>query len=62
MTYDESITKAEQLLKRLEEVRAKLQATEDSDTALALIEELAGIAKEVQAEIERARREADAAT
>ena len=62
MSFDDSITRAEQLLHRLEEVRAKLQETEDSEEALALIEELAGIAKEIQAEIERARREADAET
>jgi hypothetical protein len=48
------------LLRRVEDVRAKLEATapEDSDTAIELLEELAELTRDVQAELERARREA----
>ena len=47
----------EELLKRLEEARARLEVTDDPEQAVAVLRELAEVAKEVQAEIERARRE-----
>ncbi len=59
---DDALARAEQLLARLEDTRARLEATEDPDAALELLGELAELAKEVQAEIERAKREADART
>jgi hypothetical protein len=48
------------LLDRLEEKRAALEATDDPDTAVELLAEITELAKEAHAEIERARREADA--
>jgi lipopolysaccharide biosynthesis regulator YciM len=48
------------LLDRLEQVRAKLEATSDPDEAVDLLAEITELAKEAHAEIERARREADA--
>jgi hypothetical protein len=58
-----SLSKAEELLKRVEDVRQRLEGTpdEDADTAIELLEQLAELTKDVQAELERARREADAA-
>jgi uncharacterized protein (DUF3084 family) len=47
----------EELLKRLEEARARLEQTDDAEQAVEALRELAEVAKEVQAEIERARRE-----
>ena len=60
MTAEESLARAEALLERLDATRAKLEATDDPEQAIELLGELAELAKEVQAEIERAKREADA--
>ena len=60
MTADEALGRAETLLARLEAARAQLEQTEDSKKALALLEELAQIAKDVQAELELAKRASDA--
>jgi hypothetical protein len=59
MSAEESLGRAEELLGRLETVRAKLEATEDPDEAIAVLSELSEIAREVEAELERARREAE---
>jgi len=48
------------LLAQLEEKRAELERTEDTDAAVELLGEITELAKEAHAEIERARREADA--
>jgi hypothetical protein len=57
---DESLSRAENLLARLESARAKLEATEDPDVAIEILEELAELAREVEAELQRARRAAEA--
>ena len=55
---EESRARLEELLKRLEEASARLKGTgDDPDQAVEVLRELAEVAKEVQAEIERARRE-----
>jgi hypothetical protein len=63
MNADESLTKAEALLARLEAARARLEATDDPDQAIEVLQELADLAREIEAELQRARRatEADAA-
>jgi hypothetical protein len=48
------------LLAQLEEKRAQLEQTEDPEAAVDLLSEITELAKETHAEIERARREADA--
>jgi hypothetical protein len=53
----EPAARLEGLLKRLEEARARLEVTDDPEQAVEVLRELADVAKEVQAEIERARRE-----
>jgi hypothetical protein len=60
VSAEESLARAESLLERLDATRAKLEATDDPEQAIELLGELAELAKEVQAEIERAKREADA--
>ena len=60
MSTDSALERAEELLKKLEEVRVRLEETQDSDVALELLGELSELAKQVQAEIERAARESDA--
>jgi hypothetical protein len=61
MSADESLKRAEELLNRLEAARAKLAATEDPQEAVDVLAELSEIAKSVEAEVERAKREADSA-
>ena len=60
MSADESLRKAEDLLGRLEETRARLEGTDDPEAALELLGTLAELAKEVEGEIQRAKREAEA--
>ena len=56
---EDALKRAEELLERLEETRARLEATADPDQAIDVLTELAEIAKQVEVEIEQARREAD---
>jgi hypothetical protein len=58
-----SLRRAEELLERLERTRAELEriaGADDPDAAIDVLAQLAEIAKEVEAELARARREADA--
>ena len=60
---DDSLRRAEELLERLEETRAKLERIADSDdpdAAVDVLGELAEIAKAVEGELARARRETQA--
>ena len=54
-----ALRRAEELLARLEAVRARLEATRTRSRRSRCWPELAELAKEVEAELERARREAD---
>jgi poly(A) polymerase Pap1 len=55
---EESLRRAEELLDRLEKTRAKLEVTQEPDDAIEILGELAEIARQVEAELERAKREA----
>jgi hypothetical protein len=57
---EDALRRAEELLERLEQTRARLETTADPDQAIDVLTELAEIAKQVEVEIEQARREADA--
>lgn len=59
MTAVDPLRHAETLLAQLEETRAKLEQTEDPDAALELLDEIARLARESHAEIERAKHELD---
>ena len=54
----EPVRRLQELLDRLEAARLELEQTEDAERAVAILQELAELAKEVQGEVERARREA----
>ena len=63
MTTEDSLKRAEELLGRLEKARAELErvsGSENSEEAIAVMTELAEIAKQVEAELAKARREAEA--
>jgi hypothetical protein len=59
MNADESLNNAEDLLARLEAARSRLDETQDPDQAIELLQELAELAKEVEAELQRAKRAAE---
>jgi hypothetical protein len=60
LSAEESLQRAEQLMERLEQTRARLESTSDPDTAIEVLTELAEIAKDVEAALSQAKREADA--
>jgi hypothetical protein len=60
---DESLDRAEELLARLEATRSELErlaADADADRALEILSELSQLAKEVEEELQRAKRSAEA--
>lgn len=62
MSAEEGLKRTEELLDRLEQARAELERVAesgDSDKAIEILGELAEIAKQVEAELARARREAE---
>jgi len=59
MSADESLSKAEDLLARLESARTRLDSTQDPDQAIDILQQLAELAKEVEAELQRAKRAAE---
>ncbi len=59
MTSEDSLANAENLLARLESARTQLEHTDDPERAIAILQELADLAKEVEAELQRAKRSAE---
>ena len=60
MSSEDALARAEELLERLEAARARLEATEDPERAIEILAELSELAKQVEAELQRARRQAGA--
>jgi hypothetical protein len=60
VSAEESLRRAEELMERLEESRSRLEATSDPEAAIEILSELAEIAKEVEAELSKAKRGVDA--
>ena len=58
MSAEDSLQRAEGLLERLEATRQELESTQDPDRAIEILSELAEIAKEDEAELARAKKEA----
>jgi len=57
VSAEDRLKQAEELLDRLELTRAKLEETKDPDEAIEILTELAEIAREVEAQLQRAKRE-----
>ena len=57
MSESESVRRLEDLLGRLENARTELEESHDAERVIDVLDELAELAKEVQAEIDRARTE-----
>jgi hypothetical protein len=53
----ESVGRLQELLQRLEATLADLESTEDSEQAVERLGDMAELAREVRAEVDRARRE-----
>ena len=60
MSADEALDRAEALLQKLEEARTKLESTDDPDEAIKVLQELAELAKEIEAQLQQARGDAEA--
>jgi hypothetical protein len=58
MNAEDSLQRAEVLLERLERTRQELESTQDPNRAIEILSELAEIAKEVEAELAKAKKEA----
>ncbi len=61
-TADEALTKAEELLERLKATREELErlaAEENAEAAIDVLTELAELAKDVEAELAKARARAE---
>ena len=54
----EAISRLEELLQRLEDAHAELEKTDDAARAVEILRDLAELARDVQSQIEQARREA----
>jgi hypothetical protein len=61
MSAEDSLRRAEELLEKLESARTRLETTEDPEAAIEVLAELSELAREVEVELTRAKREADAA-
>jgi hypothetical protein len=60
VSAEEALERAEKLMDRLEQTRGRLEATPDPETAIEILTELAEIARDVEAALSQAKREADA--
>ena len=60
MSAEEALQRAEELLSRLEAARVRLEATDDPEQAIEILGDLSELAKQVEAELQRARRQAGA--
>jgi hypothetical protein len=60
MSSEDSLERAEALLGKLEVTRAKLEATDDPDAAIEVLQELVEITKQIEAELQSARQAAEA--
>ena len=57
MSEPDAVARLQELLDKVEAARGELESVEDPERAVEVLQELADLAKEVQAEVERARRE-----
>jgi poly(A) polymerase Pap1 len=62
VSSEEALSRAEKLLEKVEETRRQLEQADDSAQAVEILSQLSELAKEVEAELSRARREAEAET
>ena len=56
---EERLKSAEELLDWLEQLRVRLEGTKDPDEAIEILSELADIAKQIEVQLQQAKREAE---
>ena len=56
---EERLKSAEELLDWLEKTRGRLEGTKDPDEAIEILSELADIAKQIEIQLQQAKREAE---
>ena len=56
----DAVARLQELLEKVEAARVELESADDPERAVQILQELADLSKEVQAEVERARGEAGA--
>ncbi len=56
---EERLKNAEELLDWLEHTRGRLEGTKDPDEAIEILSELAEIAKQIEVQLQQAKREAE---
>ena len=56
---EERLKSAEELLDWLEQTRIRLEGTKDPDEAIEILSELADIAKQIEVQLQQAKREAE---
>ena len=56
---EERLKSAEELLDWLEQTRVRLEGTKDPDEAIEILSELADIAKQIEIQLQQAKREAE---
>jgi exonuclease VII small subunit len=59
MTPEDRLKQAEELLDRLEQARGRLEQTKDPDEAIEILQDLSRIAKEVESQLQQAKRETE---
>lgn len=60
MSQPDPVARLQELLEKVEAARRELEGAEDPERAVQVLQELSELAREVQAEVDRARRDADA--
>ena len=60
MTADESLDRAEAQVGRIESLREQLERTVDAEQAVEILGQISQLAKDIEAELQRAKRDADA--
>jgi hypothetical protein len=60
MSEPDAVARLQELLDKVEAARGELEGVEDPERAVEVLQALADLAKEVQTEVERARRDVDA--
>jgi hypothetical protein len=60
VSAEEALAKAEELYRRVEDARKRLEQTDDTAQAIEILSEISDLAREVENELSRARRAAEA--
>lgn len=60
MSSEDALQNVERLFERVKDARSRIEQAEDVEQAIEILRELGDLAKEIESELARARREAEA--